>query len=274
VVARTTKSDAASAKAETAEESTDDIYDTNLTQAEVQKQINLANAAVAAEQKHAELIGCLGSVATAATAGDDEALWAALCSGPLGITEAEKENVADYRAAIAASVAGGEQLTVGSVQDAVDESNVVVAARNAEVARLASKSYAIAQINSAIESADPDAIVAALQAAAAAIENVDATCGMEYLVQLSEKKAGKAGALEQEDIQGAVSEANVLVDEQRRVESVLSAVNGLLYGEEGDAEATLALMKDNRELLELPELWDAAPRFVPSSHGLSRHMLG
>jgi len=260
-VAFTTKNAEAAARAEEADESSDDVYDTNLTQAEIQKQINLANAAIGAERKQAALEQCIGDVVNAATVGDAEALWAALTAETLGISEADEENAAEYLAALAAKVADGTQLTVGVIQDAVDDVNAAVAARKAEEARLASKAYAIEQINTAVANADPDAIIAALQAEAAGIAEVDAACGMEYLVQLSEANKAVDGPLDQAQIQAAVSEANVLVDEQRRLEAALAAINNLLYGEDGDCAATYALMTEHRELLELPELWDAAERY-------------
>jgi hypothetical protein len=137
----------------------------------------------------------LGDVSAAAASGDADGLYAALLSEHLGITDTDEMNKADYLGGVAALVDAGTSLTVGTLQDAVDDANATAAARRAEEERiaaekkaeeerLASTAYAIEQINAAIDAADPDAVVVTLSAPAAGIDRVDPDCGLEYFVKL------------------------------------------------------------------------------------------
>eukprot|EP00041_Stephanoeca_diplocostata_P037701 m.1438242 g.1438242 ORF g.1438242 m.1438242 type:complete len:2086 (+) comp25089_c0_seq3:340-6597(+) len=219
--------------------------DTEVTSEFLQQVVNETNEAV---QNEALLAEALAAVASAVAADDGSTLGAALASPRLALTDVRTEDeacVGRYLSALKTPLAEDSELTTAVVQRVIDDTNTAM--QNEALA-----AEALAAINRTIASADADALMAALICEHAHVTDVDQTCALEYLVQLSNAKPSDDVVLSLDEVQAAVNEANVLVDEHRRAEAVLAEINTHLYGDE---EATVTeLLTANKDLLELPLL--------------------
>lgn len=219
--------------------------DTEVTSEFLQGVINNSNEAMANEALLAE---ALAAVTAAADADDAPGLSSALANPRLELADAHADDdakVARYLSALKAQLAENSALTTAIVQQVITDTNTAMA--NEALA-----AQALAAINSTIASADADALMEALQNEHSHVTHVDETCALEYLVQMTNAKPTDDVVLSLEQVQAAVDEANVLVDEHRRAEAVLAEINTHLYGDE--EAIVIELLTGNKDLLELPLL--------------------
>lgn len=154
----------------------------------------------------------------------------------------------------------GDELDLGEIQAAVDFINSTEGAARADAKAQAAFEAAIAAINAAVESGDPDALLAALKLPAANVTGVVDQCSMEYLALMMDKQSDSdSGKLTLKAVQSAVKEANHMLEEERRADDAVAEINVVL--KENNAEVTFALLRKHRRLLEFPPLADVAHKY-------------
>eukprot|EP00729_Bicosta_minor_P018104 gene18104-31816_t len=151
-----------------------DIYEDNLTREEIQKTLNLVNAAAGAAAKLAAQQEATLTLLAAADAKDAAAVSGALAQPELGLAGVVEGVETVYMATLTALQRGADGLVgLAQIQDAVNDAHLLVEARTA-----------LAAINSAVGADDAAALLAALQAPAADIAGAQDGSEAGYLAAL------------------------------------------------------------------------------------------
>ncbi|XP_076802630.1 ras GTPase-activating-like protein IQGAP1 isoform X2 [Clavelina lepadiformis] len=180
---------------------------------------------------HDEISSCLPHLNALATlnheleAGDVEAIWAALQHPDLGLERLENGNKTRCCEALKQQKQGSTYLTLDAIQTTVDDINSKVQEEHARI-------NAVNEVNSALSSNDPDAVIRALQNPALGLINVDPNNITKYLRLLNKKKEKKIkdsgdpdAELWIEEIQECIDTANHQTKQAIKQASAVTAVN-------------------------------------------------
>jgi len=201
-----------------------DIYEDNLTREEIQKTLNLVNAAASAAAKLAAQQEAILTLLAAADAKDAAAVSGALAQPELGLAGVVEGFETDYMTTLTALQRGADGLVgLAQIQDAVDDAHLLVEARTA-----------LAAINNAVGADNAAALLAALQAPAADIAGAQDGSEAGYLAALKEQKVAAAGELEHAAIQATV-------DAVHRTAGALTSIQNAVSS--GDAAALIASLR-------------------------------
>eukprot|EP00040_Diaphanoeca_grandis_P039719 m.259908 g.259908 ORF g.259908 m.259908 type:complete len:2047 (+) comp38877_c0_seq1:133-6273(+) len=267
ISARSTKVASAATPATEDEEDATDIYDTNLTKEELQGTLDTVNGTIAAELKQAAIAACVTNVNAAIVDADEASLLVAITNNLLGLQNIAPDHILDYLKVLKEFAdANGGTLTIGQMQEAIDEANKrieaarIEAERVAEVARveaarLAAVDACIISINDAIVGADEASLLSGLTSELLTLVGVDTAHVAEYLKALQEAHTGEALTIVQ--IQDAIDVANARVEaarvEAERLASVgfaVEQVNAAIDG--GDPDVLTQSLQS--QALSLPKV--------------------
>ena len=227
-----------------------DIYDTNLTREEIQKSLNVINAAAAAERKQAAIGEAIEALSNAVDERDEGKVMECLQAPVLEIEGLDDSAGAFYVSELATlqdSLPEEEFFTVPQVQDAVDQANA-----KAENERKVNE--ALAKIKEPAQGDDAQALLQELKAASALLGLPDLTDSDEAAAKYQESVRAKiaAGDLDVAALRQVIADANAQLDKEAIFNAALKSVNECI--DRGVAEDTLGAMK--HEALNLQEVDD------------------
>eukprot|EP00730_Choanoeca_flexa_P000760 TRINITY_DN10325_c0_g1_i1.p1 TRINITY_DN10325_c0_g1~~TRINITY_DN10325_c0_g1_i1.p1 ORF type:complete len:1357 (+),score=486.70 TRINITY_DN10325_c0_g1_i1:58-4071(+) len=220
-----------------------DIYDTNLTQDEIQKIISGINTQASNERKRAAVKAALTEVEQAAKDGDADKCLAGLKNPVLGIQAVEDDSKDQYVTAVNATVAKGP-LTKDSLQEAVDEGNAS-AANDAKV------SQAMGSAQECATNGDAEGLMQVLTNAKELLQlpELNADGGELYMAKI--KQAMDEGkTLTPELLRQLIEEANAELAHQAKVDEAVQQVNRAL--DNADFPALLAALQ--ADILQLNDV--------------------
>eukprot|EP00054_Salpingoeca_dolichothecata_P008119 m.46389 g.46389 ORF g.46389 m.46389 type:complete len:1559 (-) comp17519_c0_seq1:93-4769(-) len=207
-----------------------DIYDTNLTKAEIQQGINTVNAEVLAEKRAAALAAINAAIET----GDPSTILAALQAEFADVSNVAEEAADDYKTALVA-LKQGRELTYPEVQQGVDQGNATLARRKEVEA-------ALKDILSTLDLGDVNALLHKLKSFKdlLGLPDFDESNIARYLKALIARKGD--GELSLEDLIAVINDVNAELEKERIFAEALAALNTAILG--GDPETTLKCLQN------------------------------
>lgn len=204
------------AKKETAEEK--DIYDTNLTQIEIQKVLNMVNAMISAESKRVAFETAITAINAAIVKGDAAATLRALQNPAADLTDVEEDTAFQYQVTLSEMI-GGNELTQGQIQDGVDEANAAMAEQH-------KVDNALASIRSLVQSDNAAELLTALRDSQQLLELPEiGDYALEYLAALKAATDGEPHELYQKKVQEGVQQVNCSKEQEARLLLAVASVN-------------------------------------------------
>eukprot|EP00052_Salpingoeca_macrocollata_P027179 m.257054 g.257054 ORF g.257054 m.257054 type:complete len:1548 (+) comp22704_c2_seq1:460-5103(+) len=245
IAAREEKAAAAPAAIEGKER---DVYDTNLTKAEIQKTLNVINAHIAAEAKAAATAAALMEITLAVDISDKDMLTDRLQAPAAEIGDVDAAAGEFYLANLkAVQRQQGEPFTQGQVQDGVDHGNAAYQQQQRV-------EQAVTDIVAAAKGNDASLTLASLKKGSQLLQlpALTDTAADRYHSALH-ALAAQGKPLSADDVGHSVADVNADLDREAVFSAALKQANDAIAGD--DANAMLLAL--NHEALELHDVDEA-----------------
>jgi Ras GTPase-activating-like protein IQGAP2/3 len=236
IAARETKADAAGSVIDNVDR---DVYDTNLTKAEIQKEVNMINAAEAAKVKDAAFV----AINKAVDKGDRAELVSKLKEPAAELTEVDDNAGTYYMSSLTkAKASAGGPLGPKQVQDSVDSGNAAFQQQK-------QMDEAVKSLVATAKAGDLDKFMELLRRGSQWFGDCTAEAGKRYMEGVA-RLDDKATA---ENVKKVVQDVNAQLDKEAVVKAAVKRVNDAV--DAGQPESTLAALKQSA--LALSDVDDA-----------------